>query len=595
MPSGAAPALGPVLSSHLSHLLVRLLQQRPDDPLKAFETISADIKAEKKKKQADGADVAAAAVAAAAPPASTLKSAPWPLIESQPALDATLAFLAATKEKFKKTKKLNEDGEEEEEEEEEPNPNAPDIVEQAALLKQAGVSLSEDEIFRLSLSTHSLMSTVEGLESVRFWGKVFGTERDYYVLEAKLADYPDAEEEEAKEEAERALQAQMTKPPPDVGEDGEPVEEEQELPTSNIEPYGSGCNEHVYYVSNSADGPFRRLPKVLPEQIVIARGIRRFLTGCLDAPVLGFPRFQWRESSLLRAQIARITSSTALAPKGMYLADEDDPSIVLENEEFRGVRASTLLNGENWVHYRAKILREGRVEPYVNENAPEEEDEVDEEDLDPVEREKRAMEKKKKEKVVPVLSPAAADRMVLGQRDADARAGKVTRRAVWKFALSYHADLGTKPKPPPKNEEEEEEEEADSSESQVVASAHSLLWPGAISIVQNKQHAHVYVGYGLKVLDASGKKPYRPTGPPQPMREWKAAPDAQPDLLVEQVDALPPPPEQRSAEELEEEEEEEKARLKRLEEEEENDRLAEEDLPPKEEEEEQEKEEEEED
>lgn len=51
--------------------------------------------------------------------------------------------------------------------------------------------------------------------------------------------------------------------------------------------------------------------------------MRRFFTGDLKAPVLGFPRFPWGEAAYLRTQISRITQSTVLIPRGMFNMEEE--------------------------------------------------------------------------------------------------------------------------------------------------------------------------------------------------------------------------------------------------------------------------------
>jgi len=544
---------------HLQALLLRIVKEKPAEPLRHFEALSVQIKQERLRQKArdavaDGSN-AAAAVAPAVPnavPSSSVLGVDVPnapLVSTAASESALLASLQRTQDLLKKPKKFNEDGEEEEEEEVEHNAQAPDLQQEAFLLQQAGVGLGDEEWFRLSLSIQQLCDTEEGIESPRFWGKVFGRGADYYVLEAKLSDYPDDEEEE---EAARAEKAADDKREVDEGEE---EEEEAELPPNKTEPWGTGANEHVYWAANSPDGPWTRLPKVTPEQIIAARGMRRFFTGSLSAPVFGFPRFPWGESSYLRAQIARITASTALCPKGAFLSDDEESLIALENEEFRGVRASTLLQADNWVHYRAKLLQEGRVEAFVDENA---EDEPDDDELTELEREQRDMQRALKEKPVSILSPASNDRLV-------GKGGRAVKRTLWKFHLAHHADQGLKPLAPPASNVDPDDLPADVSASQVVASAHSLLWPGAVSLALNKTHLHVYVGYGQKALN----KRYQPARPPQPQSEWKPStvPNKKGQLVdptATQEDQLPPPADKRSPEELEEEEEEERQRLKRL-------------------------------
>jgi len=66
---------------------------------------------------------------------------------------------------------------------------------------------------------------------------------------------------------------------------------------------GRGANEFVFYVSNGPETEFSRLPDVLPDQIILARQMRRYFSGDLTAAVKGYPRFPWPEASYLRAQV----------------------------------------------------------------------------------------------------------------------------------------------------------------------------------------------------------------------------------------------------------------------------------------------------
>ena len=64
--------------------------------------------------------------------------------------------------------------------------------------EQAGVGLSREEMIRIWLALKNLVDT-HNLQHVRFWGKVFGTEQNYYVAEV---EYREGEEQEDEEEEE---------------------------------------------------------------------------------------------------------------------------------------------------------------------------------------------------------------------------------------------------------------------------------------------------------------------------------------------------------------------------------------------------------
>jgi radial spoke head protein 4A len=187
---------------------------------------------------------------------------------------------------------------------------------------------------------------------VRFWGKLLGTGGDYYVVECKMNTWP----EEAAEVEEKAAAALSS------ASGAEKKAEERK------EGWGSGANEFAYFVASNPGGKWTRLPLVLPEQIIIARQTRRFLTGDVKSPVLGFPRFPWPEASYLRAQIARISAATIVSPKGFYaLDDEVEEETLVEEEEFKGVHPLDLLQPDNWSHHRAFLLRQGRTQPFEEE------------------------------------------------------------------------------------------------------------------------------------------------------------------------------------------------------------------------------------
>lgn len=104
------------------------------------------------------------------------------------------------------------------------------------------------------------------------------------------------------------------------------------------EPRGVGTNQYTYFVTNSPGLPWTKLPDVKPAMIEHARQIRSLFTGCLSAPVNGYPSYPGVEREYLRAQIARITATTHISPAGFYLLTESED----ENEE-----EETTISGEN--------------------------------------------------------------------------------------------------------------------------------------------------------------------------------------------------------------------------------------------------------
>ena len=76
----------------------------------------------------------------------------------------------------------------------------------------------------------------KGASSLRFWGKIKGSEKDYYIVEAVQAG-----EEEVVDGDEKG------------------------------EPRGTGLNQYVYYVANNPISEWIDLPDVKPSQVRMAR------------------------------------------------------------------------------------------------------------------------------------------------------------------------------------------------------------------------------------------------------------------------------------------------------------------------------------
>ena len=141
-----------------------------------------------------------------------------------------------------------------------------------------GVGLGSAETLAVSLMARRIgEDPTLRVQHVRFFGKLFGLQRDYYVFETKLKDSAVAEERESG--------------------DGVPME------------IDAGANAYVYFTCNAPGDTIQRLPDVKPEHIRIARALRRFLTGRLDADVSSFPLFPGKEAEYLRAQVNKQLST----------------------------------------------------------------------------------------------------------------------------------------------------------------------------------------------------------------------------------------------------------------------------------------------
>ena len=98
-----------------------------------------------------------------------------------------------------------------------------DLLSASRIFQWAGISFGEQETYRLQKSIKKL-AAAKPHKAIRFFGKIYGTEKDYYVVEAQgeVADDEDA--------------------PADGGdEEGEP--------DPRLEAKGTGVNELTYYVA----------------------------------------------------------------------------------------------------------------------------------------------------------------------------------------------------------------------------------------------------------------------------------------------------------------------------------------------------------
>lgn len=175
-------------------------------------------------------------------------------------------------------------------------------------------------------------------EFVRFFGKVYGIESDYYIIFGALKDYP-----------------------------------MQNLP-KHIESRGNeGINHYTFWVSNSLLETWDELPDITHEQLVMSRLFKYIFTGDLTSKVKSFVPFPGKEMHLLKCQLVRILHSSFIVPNG-YLRISDKYKEPLDNkitefndEEFKMPAFEDMKNPESdaWVHEFAYIYPNGKI---INEN-----------------------------------------------------------------------------------------------------------------------------------------------------------------------------------------------------------------------------------
>jgi len=134
------------------------------------------------------------------------------------------------------------------------------------------------------------------------FGKILGTESDYYIVETDN----NADEEAAAAEEEGF----------DVDQEGK----------------GVGANMYAYFVASNAYSAWTRLPDVSPKDIEASRLIKVLLTGDLDRDIITNPFFFGKERNYLRAQIARISHGTSLLARPMWKLDPDNERLVVAEE-----------------------------------------------------------------------------------------------------------------------------------------------------------------------------------------------------------------------------------------------------------------------
>jgi len=177
---------------------------------------------------------------------------------------------------------------------------------------------------------------------MRLFGKIRCTKADYYVVEAT------AEE-------------------PAADEDGDNAEADGETKDPDMEEKGSGVNKYSYFVTTSPFAPWKRLPDLGPSHIMAARKIKVLFSGDLEKDIICNPFFFGKEKHLLRAQIARITQSTALVPKGTYRLNEESDRDIDEFVPEEDSKIDPMPNTaqaaklETWVHFNASILNNCRT------------------------------------------------------------------------------------------------------------------------------------------------------------------------------------------------------------------------------------------
>jgi len=339
----------------------------------------------------------------------------------------------------------------------------PDMQELAYFFEQGGVGLGREEWLRVYFALKQLCEQ-QALASCRFWGKIMGLKANYYIAEVSFR------EEEEEEE--------------DVTEEISPEDEEEDdgtekLPRSNYKPPvkvpsedrgAPGANKFSYFVVNEPGQEWIKLPPVSPAQVCTSRQITKFFSGDLNASVKSFPEFLGEERHLLRAQIARISHATIVAPMMYYMFDEeeevDDDELAqaefIENPDYEGVPVRDLADPslQAWVHSRLHLLQQGRCLWWNPKQKAEGDEDFDDEDED---AEDDAENEPEQEIGPPLLTSLAED-------------VELTGLPAWSTHLSsglMHIQHS-------------------------ICVIRSNLWPGACAFSNGRRFENIYIGYGQK-------------------------------------------------------------------------------------------------
>jgi len=299
------------------------------------------------------------------------------------------------------------------------------IVAHSALFDAVGVGLGQLEMYGVMLSLKKLAEkSVRNLKSIRFFGKIFGTQSDYFVFESWPNNAP------------------------------------SQTASGAVETPGSGTNKYAYWVCSGPGAEPILLPDVKPEEIAIARRIQKYFTGDLSAHVSCYPEFPGRESSYLRAQIARIAATTTVCPTGFFTVGEDETCL----EELEDISLpDDLSSPSSWAHRYPHLKMEGRC---YSIQPPEGGEDTSQEDVSEVSP--------------PLLTGLEVDEDVDGF-------------PAWS-PMSSSVVAGVKNR---------------------VMGLRNRLWPGAYAVASGQAFSNIYVGHGVK------NAVYFPVPPPAVSDEYE--------------------------------------------------------------------------
>jgi hypothetical protein len=206
-----------------------------------------------------------------------------------------------------------------------------DVLALSRVLEWAGVSFNKTEWFKIRLAMKKLLIESDAL-SLRFWGKIYGRDADYYIIQGSLKNLT------------------QTQPKPYVETRG-----------------NEGINRYTFWVSNSLLEGWTELPDITETHIVESRKFKYLFTGNLPAKVHGFNIFPGKESHLLKCQILRIMHSSNIVPDNfLKISDKEQEELAGKITEFADTDYQVgsfeeMKTEDKWSHEYAYIYPNGKI------------------------------------------------------------------------------------------------------------------------------------------------------------------------------------------------------------------------------------------
>ena len=330
----------------------------------------------------------------------------------------------------------------------------PDYFELFRKFSSFGISFSKKELLLLNKSITRL-ATVLTNGNITFFGKIYGTQKDYYILEATEID-----------------------PPENFNYDND-MEKRKE----------DGVNKNVFYVTNDLFEKWVELPDVKPSQIKSSRLIKYTFTGNLENPIHSNPTFIGQEKHYLRCMIARIYHGAKLVPSINHYTVEDQESPfkpLTPAEKPKQLKYDDLIKMENWIHFPPGILQCGRVS-HMTEEVPE--------GIDPDEFKKQ------------VIAKDPFDKRIKGiNEDKKIFVNSKLKINSWRIDTGYENNIYINPYIKLLDETQPDfdpNEQKDNTANFLAICIRSLRWPGAVNIWSGKETYFFYFGDGQKYLEVN--------------------------------------------------------------------------------------------